>query len=168
MCKNEKRTCKAFKTTVFHCWICKFVTFFRPRRRGCLSSRMSPLSSSTLEKGLTRETSVSLTLYHGNSTLINLFDSIPTRLWSVFAHVTRSPYLHNETKGRICIKMEFNPKRIFHSSNMAAVSLFTPPTWPLWRHANKLYCLVRENLAKNESIYYWIELLSVSLRFEFV
>ena len=27
MYKSEKRTCKACKTTVFHCSICKFVTF---------------------------------------------------------------------------------------------------------------------------------------------
>ena len=44
----------------------------------------------------------------------------------------QKPYLHNETKGRICIKMDFNPQKnnLFHSSNMAAVSLFTPPRWP--------------------------------------
>ena len=41
----------------------------------------------------------------------------------------QKPYLHNETKGGICIKIELNPQKIFHS-NMAAVSLFTPPTWP--------------------------------------
>ena len=40
-------------------------------------------------------------------------------------------YLHNETKGGICIEIEFNPQRLFGSFNMAAVSLFTPPTWPL-------------------------------------
>ena len=57
----------------------------------------------------------------------------------LFAHVTRNHnYLHNESKRGICIKIELIiPKRIFYSYNMAAVnSLFTPPTWPLWRHAN--------------------------------
>ena len=34
------------------------------------------------------------------------------------------------------------PKRIFHSSKMAAVSLFSPPTWSLWRHVNILYLFV--------------------------
>ena len=30
MSKNEKRTCKACKTIVFHCQICKFMTLFLP------------------------------------------------------------------------------------------------------------------------------------------
>ena len=49
-------------------------------------------------------------------------------------------YLLNETKGWICIKIEFNPQRVFHSSNcnMDAVSLFTAPTWPPWRHVKWL------------------------------
>ena len=38
MSKDEKCTCKACKTTVFHCQICKFVGFCCRRRRGCLSS----------------------------------------------------------------------------------------------------------------------------------
>ena len=107
------------------------MTFFRPRRRGCLSSLMSPLSSSTLEEGLTRETSVSLTLYHGNSTLINLFDSNSTV--ECVRSCDQKPYLHNETKGRFCIKIEFNPQKnisllqhgrpfFVYSTNMAAVT----------------------------------------------
>ena len=38
MSKSEKCTCKACKTIVFLCQICKFVTSCCPRRRGCLSS----------------------------------------------------------------------------------------------------------------------------------
>ena len=38
MYKNEKCTCKACKTTVFHCQICKFVTFLlHHHHQGCLS-----------------------------------------------------------------------------------------------------------------------------------
>ena len=40
MSKNENCTCKACKTIVFHCQICKFVTFCCRRRRGCVSSLM--------------------------------------------------------------------------------------------------------------------------------
>ena len=53
----------------------------------------------------------------------------------MFAHVTRSHILHNETKGGICIKIEFNPQKnisllqharrfcfFVYSSNMAAVT----------------------------------------------
>ena len=35
----------------------------------------------------------------------------------------QKPCLHNETKGGVCRKIELIPKRIFHSSKMAAVSL---------------------------------------------
>ena len=47
----------------------------------------------------------------------------------------QKPYLHNETNGGICIIS----KKIFQSSKMAALSLFTPPAWPPWRHVNTLY-----------------------------
>ena len=38
----------------------------------------------------------------------------------------QKPYLHNETKGGICIKWNLIPKRIIKF-------YFTPPTWPPFR-----------------------------------
>ena len=123
------------------------MTFFRPRRRGCLSSLMSPLSSSTLEEGLTRETSVSLILYHGNSTLINLFDSNSTV--ECVRSCDQKLYLHNETKGRFCIKIEFNPQKnisllqhgrcfFVYSTNVTAVTSCEHTLLPsLWEGGEK-------------------------------
>ena len=48
--KDEICTCKACKNTVFHCQICKFVGFWGfccRRRRGCLSSLLGSLRSTT-------------------------------------------------------------------------------------------------------------------------
>ena len=61
--------------------------------------------------------------------------SVIDLLYSVFAHVTRSQktYLHNETQGGICIKIEFSPQKnisllqhgrrcFVYYSNMAALT----------------------------------------------
>ena len=68
----------------------------------------------------------------------SVFDDTLPRFWNVLTlecvrSCDRKPYLHNETKGGICIKIEFNPQKnvsllqdgrrfFLYSSNMAAVT----------------------------------------------
>ena len=69
--------------------------------------------------------------------------AVSSREWKPRIECVRScdqkPYLLNETKGGW---RDLHKNRTFHSSKMAAVSLFTRPTWPPWRYVNILYKLL--------------------------
>ena len=75
----------------------------------------------------------------------------------------QKPYLHNETKGVICIKIEFNPQKnisllkdgrrfVVYSSNMAAVTscehtlylfvLFSPPKSSAYYNQSVFFILI--------------------------
>ena len=53
---------------------------------------------------------------------ILLFSNQPDARIECVRSCDKKPYLHNETKGGICIKIEFNPQNNIHSSKMAVVS----------------------------------------------